>query len=203
LLHHAWLTGRTDIDKYSGFQELILYENEFFFTICDRKSSVTILAPHGGRIEPQTTEIARLIAGDNYNLFCFNGEKEGSNGDLHITSHYYDEEQAVALVQKSLTVISVHGCTIQEPILFLGGLDANLKNRIAAQLITANITVDLSCLAYGGTHKDNICNRGLTGKGVQMECSRPLRDSPDTWLTIASAVRSALHGSPAQVEGDK
>ena len=106
------------------------------------------------------------------------------------------------LVQKSLTVISVHGCTEQKPILFLGGLDINLKNSIAGQLITAGITVDLSCLAYGGTHKNNICNRGLTGRGVQMECSRPLRDSPDTRRIIASAVRAALRVSQPHMTGD-
>ena len=180
------------MDKYSCFQELTQYEDDFVFDICDQNSSVTILAPHGGRIEPHTTEIARLIAGDNYNFFSFSGGKEGSNRDLHITSHRYDENQAVALVQKSLTVITVHGCAIQEPVLFLGGLDTDLKNRIAEELAATNIAVDQSCSAYGGTHKNNLCNRGLTGKGVQMECSRPLRDSPDDWQTIAVAVRHSL-----------
>ena len=109
----------------------------------------------------------------------------------------------MALVHKSSTVITVHGCTRQDSILFLGGLDTNLKGRIAAQLLKAGITVDPSCLEYGGTHKNNICNRGLTGRGVQMECSRPLRDAPDTWSTIAGAVRSALRDSPARVAVDK
>ena len=118
---------------------------------------------------------------------------------MHITSHRYDEERAVALVHKSSTVITVHGCSRQDPILFLGGLDTILKDRIAAQLLKAGIDVDPSCLEYGGAHKNNICNRGLTGRGVQIECSRPLRDSPDTWSTIAGAVRSALHDSQAQV----
>jgi len=180
------------MDKYSCFEELTRYENDFVIDVCDRKSSVTILAPHGGKIEPHTTQIARLIAGDCYNYFCFNGNKERNNSDLHITSHRYDEKQAVALVEKSLTVLAVHGCTRQEPVLFLGGLDTDLIDRITAELATTNIAVDQSCPAYSGKHKKNICNRGLTGKGVQIECSRPLRDSPEAWETIATAIRRTL-----------
>jgi phage replication-related protein YjqB (UPF0714/DUF867 family) len=183
------------MDKYSCFAELTHYENDFELDFCDRKSPVTILAPHGGRIEPHTTAIARLIAGKNYNYFCFNGKKEGCNNDLHITSHRYDAKQALQLVKKSLTVITVHGCTRDEPILFLGGLDANLKNRIAAELTTTNITISQLSSVYGGKHKNNICNRGLSGKGVQLECSRPLRNSQNNRLTLARAIRRALDSS--------
>lgn len=188
-------TGRNTMDKYSCFRELTHYEKDFEVDFCDRNSSVTILAPHGGRIEPHTTEIVKLIAGENYNYFCFNGRKEGCNNDLHITSHRYDAKQALMLVKKSITVISVHGCTRDEPILFLGGLDTHLKNHIAAELKTNNIAVDQSSSAYGGTHNNNICNRGITKKGVQLECSRPLRDSPKNRLTLASAIRRALGNS--------
>jgi phage replication-related protein YjqB (UPF0714/DUF867 family) len=183
------------MDKYSCFRELTHYENDFELEFCDRNSSVTILAPHGGRIEPHTTEIARLIAGDTYNYFCFNGRKEGCNKDLHITSHRYDAGQAILLVNKSLTVIAVHGCSSEKSILFLGGLDTHLKKHIAAELKTNNIAVDQSSSAYGGTHSNNICNRGITGKGVQLECSRPLRDSSQNRLTIATAIRRALESS--------
>lgn len=183
------------MDKYSCFRELSHNENDFELDFCDRNASVTILAPHGGRIEPYTTEIARLIAGEDYNYFCFNGRKEGCNNDLHITSHRYDVRQALILVEKSLTVITVHGCTRDEPILFLGGLDANIKNRIAAELKTTNIVVDQLCSAYGGKHKNNICNRGTTGKGVQLECSRPLRNLAENRLTLARAIRHALDSS--------
>lgn len=183
---------RSGIDKYACFKDLKQCENDFVLDICDRRSNVTILAPHGGLIEPHTTEIARLIAGDNYNCFCFNGRKEGNNSDLHITSHRYDEEHAVALVKQSLVVVAVHGCTSLEPAVFLGGLDSRLKDKIVAELTAASIAADQPCSAHSGTHRNNICNRGVTGKGVQMECPRPLRDSPDDRVTIAAAVRRAI-----------
>ena len=36
-----------------------------------RGSHVAIIAPHGGNIEPRTSEVARAIVGDTYNLYCF------------------------------------------------------------------------------------------------------------------------------------
>ena len=38
----------------------------------------------------------------------------------------------------------------------------------------------------------NICNKGISGKGVQLEISRPLRDSPKAWEKIAAAINEAL-----------
>lgn len=180
------------MDKYPSFKELKRYETEFSIELCDQGSDVTVLAPHGGRIEPHTEEITKLIAGEDYNYFCFNGMKQGNNRDLHITSHRYDEEQALVLVQKSTTVITIHGCTRKDPMIFLGGLDGNLKEKISSALTTMKIPVSHSWPNCTGTNMNNICNRGITGKGVQLEISRALRDSPASRSAIAKAVRSSL-----------
>ncbi len=182
------------MDTYSSFRELKAVETEYCITHVDRGSDVTIIAPHGGNIEPHTSEIAALIAADNHNLFCFNGLRQRNNRLLHITSHNYDEKQALALVQASATVISVHGCTRKEAIIFVGGRDDELKQRIAAALNRAGIPA-VACnqqAKHGGLHPDNICNRGLSGKGVQLEISRRLRDSPQAWHNIAAAIGEAL-----------
>ncbi len=182
------------MDTYSSFRQLKAVETEYSITHVDRGSDITIIAPHGGRIEPHTTEIAGLIAADRHNLFCFNGLKQRNNHLLHITSHKYDEKHALALVQSSTTVVSVHGCTRKEAIILVGGRDNRLKQRIAASLNRAAIPA-VACnqqAKHGGLHPDNICNRGMTGKGVQLEISRPLRDSPQAWRKIAAAVAEAL-----------
>ena len=182
------------MDTYSSFKQLKAVETEYCITHVDRGSDITIIAPHGGNIEPHTSEIAALIAADTHNLFCFNGLKQRNNYLLHITSHHFDEEQALALVQSSTTVISVHGCTRKETIIFVGGRDDELKQRISAALNHAHISA-VACThhsLHGGNHPDNICNRGITGKGVQLEISRPLRDSPQAWCKIAAAVEQAL-----------
>jgi len=180
------------MDTYQSFNELKSNETAYHFELCDRGSLVTILAPHGGRIEPHTSEVARLIAGSDVNYYSFNGTKEGCNRDLHVTSHRFDEKQALTLTKKSEIVIAVHGCSRIEELVFLGGLDKDLMLRIAEKLEEEDIPSVLSVKRFSGIHVDNICNRGSTGKGVQLEISRPLRDNPAARGAIARAVRAAI-----------
>jgi len=182
------------MDRYESFKELKKHEHRYSINRLDRGSPITILAPHGGNIEPHTSEIARLIAAENYNLFCFNGQKQCDNHTLHITSHNYDEEQALTLVCSSSIVIAVHGCVQKSAMIFIGGRWEILKQHIAHHVhrmeLPAVICDETS--GFSGQHPDNICNRGLNGGGIQLEITRPLRDSPRAWSLIAAAVREAL-----------
>ncbi len=182
------------MDTYSNFNELKSSEMKWSITLENRRSPISILAPHGGNIEPHTSEIAAMVAADRYNLFCFNGLKQDNNQALHITSHNYDEQQALSLVQDSLLVITIHGCTHSDPMVFIGGLHNQIKKEIAHSLERFKIpaTICDRGSAYGGQHPDNICNRGQIGRGIQLEISRPLRDTPQAWYTIALAIREAL-----------
>ena len=65
------------------------------------KSEIAVVAPHGGRIEGRTSEIARLIAGDEHALYLFEGLRPtGDNFDcLHLGSHCFDEPRALDLIQ--------------------------------------------------------------------------------------------------------
>ena len=66
-------------DKYSSFDELQNHEapdKDYQLYICDAGSRVTIIAPHGGKIEPRTSDLAKRIARENYNCYCFEGLKE-------------------------------------------------------------------------------------------------------------------------------
>jgi len=195
------------MDTYRNFKELKASETEWQITFEDRRSPVSILAPHGGDIEPHTSDIASLVAADKYNLFCFDGGKKSNNQTLHITSHKYDEQQALSLVRLSLLVITIHGCTQTKPMVFIGGLHTQLKENISQALDRFKVPSVICARGspYGGQHPENICNKGLTGKGVQLEISRPLRDTPLAWYTIARAIREALdrlcHNSPAGSNG--
>lgn len=182
------------MDTYSSFKDLKAAELSYCIECRDRNAHITILAPHGGNIEPHTSEIATLVAADKYNLFCFNGLKPCNNNVLHITSHKYDEEQATTLVRSSDFVIAIHGCTQTDKMVFIGGLYTELKQGIAAALGRAEIPCVIcdKTSPYRGHNPENICNRGITGKGVQLEISRPLRDSPQAWRKIAAAINEAL-----------
>ena len=87
---------------------------------------MTIIAPHGGKIEPRTSDLARRIAGDDYNFYCFEGIKDKDNACLHITSHRFDEPGAIKLVSKSDLVVAVHACTGTAGLVHIGGLDKKL-----------------------------------------------------------------------------
>ena len=180
------------MDKYKNFRALERRESEFRIEVVDRGSDVTIIAPHGGRIEPQTAEIAALIANAHYNLFCFHGLKENDNYDLHITSHRFDHPQALELVSRSRHVVAVHGCTDIQPVAYLGGLDTALLELIIAELVKLGVTYECNPARFGGTHHHNICNRGRFNRGVQLELSRGIRDSDKLRSQVSAAVGSAL-----------
>ncbi len=180
------------MDRYPNFKALAAGETAFDIDCCDRGSDVIVLAPHGGNIEPHTTEIAASIAGSDYNLFCFNGYKDESNRDLHITSHLFDHELALSLVLPASLVVAVHGCAAPAPLVYLGGLDTGLIDLISHHMQLNRITAYRDDPRYPGTHPQNICNRGYRKQGVQLEISRGIRDSREARTRTAAAVRSAI-----------
>ena len=96
---------RTEEDRYANFKELKANEREGVdYEICKRfiSSAVAIIAPHGGKIEPGTSELAEGIAGADYTYYSFKGLKneKGANRELHITSSNFDEPIAVGLVEQ-------------------------------------------------------------------------------------------------------
>jgi phage replication-related protein YjqB (UPF0714/DUF867 family) len=187
--------GDPGSSKYTSFAELALHETQgrdFRVKQLDRPGSrVVILAPHGGMIEVGTSEIAGLIAGTEYSLFCFEGLKTfGENRDLHITSHRFDHPDCLRLAAGREVVLSVHGCMGQARI-FVGGLDTELAQRLSGELAAAGFEAISEGHQYPGRHPLNICNRGLRGMGAQLEITYDLR-APEYRARIARAVRAAL-----------
>ena len=182
-------------DRYSGFAELQRHETlnkDYTLSIRKAGSRVTIMAPHGGKIEPRTSDLARRIAGENYNLYCLEGIKEKNNACLHITSHRFDEPGSVKLAAKSEVVVAVHACTGTAGLVHIGGLNKNLGSMIAGELQDGGIGVSRDHPRFQGTNPANICNRGATGMGVQLEVTRDLRDDHQKVKAIARAVLAAL-----------
>src|ERR1700676_1605780 len=157
------------------------------------RSRVAVIAPHGGRIEGRASESARLIAGEEHRLYLFEGLRTtGDNFDcLHLASHRFDEPRALDLISSCATVVAVHGYAAPGPDVLLGGLNEGLKRQIAQALAE----MGFSCLTDGhrfpGRDARNICNRGRSGEGVQIELSEDLRKAGD-WSLLAAAVRNLL-----------
>jgi len=169
------------MDSYRNFAQLaqeqtdgVDYEIE-----CRRGSSGhAVIAPHGGRIERGTGPLAAAIAGQEHSYYCFSGLKPGirANKLLHLTSDHFDEPRALALVQGSERVISIHGARGDMPVVYTGGLDRELRTVVMRELALAGITTmhDPSPTRQG-RGLSNICNRGLLGAGLQLELSFALR----------------------------
>jgi phage replication-related protein YjqB (UPF0714/DUF867 family) len=157
------------------------------------RSQVAVLAPHGGRIEGRTSEIARLIAGDEHGLYLFEGLRTtGDNFErLHLASQWFDEPRALDLISGCDTVVAVHGYAAPGPDVLLGGLNERLKAEVAQALTEIGFSCVIDGHRFPGRHPRNICNRGRSGEGVQLELSEGLRKAGD-WAGLAGAVRTVL-----------
>jgi phage replication-related protein YjqB (UPF0714/DUF867 family) len=185
-----------DARTYSGFADLEKHcrrGRDFEILIKRRPSSgVAIVAPHAGRIEQGTSAIAHAIAGENFNLYLLEGMRWWRNYQaLHLTSHLFDEPQCLALIADCPVVLTVHGCKGRQDKVALGGLDHALRRRLTASFTGAGIAVVPEPHRFPATHPQNVCNRGKSGKGVQLEVSGSLRGSGFT-AELAAVVRAEL-----------
>lgn len=190
-----------DSKSYRGFTDLAKLQvrgKDYEIIVSPRaRSRVAVIAPHGGRIEPRTSKIARAIAGDEFNLYLFEGIRPSKNYTaLHLASHLFDEPECLALIAQCSFVVAVHGCEGGDERVLLGGLNVTLKNQLAAALGDASVVFETSGHRFPATDPGNICNRGLSCKGVQLECTGTLRGS-SAEARVVSAVRSVLAGLDA------
>jgi phage replication-related protein YjqB (UPF0714/DUF867 family) len=167
-------------DKYRNFAALSRNEiSGVDYRILARGGRVAfgIVAPHGGGIEPGTSEIADAIAAADHSMYGFEGLKRSGNADLHITSTRFDEPVCLISLARCATVVTIHGeDSVSSERVFMGGLDDPLGAEIGAGLEAAGFIVRKhSDPGLQGREPKNVCNRGTSGKGVQLELSRALR----------------------------
>jgi phage replication-related protein YjqB (UPF0714/DUF867 family) len=182
-------------DRYASYAELARAERHGedygIVAIPRASSSVLIIAPHGGRIEHGTSELARCIAGEEYGFYAFEGYKpRGQNRALHVTSHRFDEPRGLALVQRAEVVVAIHGCIGSRQIC-IGGLDVALAATLAETLTAAALPVLAHGHRYPARHPLNICNRSRRRCGAQLEFTADLRELIHR-ASIACAVRDAI-----------
>jgi len=166
-------------DFYANFQELQLNEQkdrDYRINVSRHWHQVLIIAPHGGKIEPYTSQIAQWIAAEDFAWYSFEGLKGQDIRMLHITSHKFDEPTVLQALQGAHTVMTIHGLKNRiDEFLMIGGLDTTLGSELRVELQHQGFTVRESEQPYRGVRATNICNRGWSGKGVQLEISYALR----------------------------
>lgn len=181
------------IDTYESFQALARHAPNHWWRVVPRAvptSEVLVIAPHGGGIEIGTSELATAIAGDEHNLYCFEGLRSYGNRDLHVTSHRFDEPVALALAARCSIVVSIHGCQGRAAI-HVGGLDRSLAATLTAALLRADFPASADGHPYPAIHPRNICNRSRRGAGVQLEFTADFRNDRHR-LPLARIVRDAI-----------
>jgi len=190
-------------DRFHSFEALATAMTEgvdYRIRSKDRGTSVVILAPHGGTIEPGTSEIAEAIAGADFSFYCFEALKTGAHGEFHITSHRFDEPRAVDLVGRSSTAVAVHGRKDDgSDTVWLGGRAVALRDAIGASLCNAGFEAQPNT-TLPGLHETNICNRTGSGTGVQLEVPRTLRQRLATNESDLVKFYSAIRDVEAKIK---
>jgi len=187
-------------DTYRSFRELAEEEREGRDWVRDhesRGSRILVMAPHGGWIEPLTTELARAVAGGEFSFYSFRGIKEEGNARLHITSHRFDEPVALEAAAAADQVLAIHGeRTEGRAFVMVGGGCERMRTVLSQALAEAGIPLQAPREGLDGRHRRNICNQGRLGTGGQLELSEGLRarfkGDPALQARFVQAVRRVL-----------
>lgn len=169
-------------DAYSSYAELADHETEgvdYRRVVRTGETDVAHIAIHGGRIEPATTELADHAAESGGHAFAtFEGTKPTGNSVLHITSTRFDEPKTVGIVDDSDYTVSWHGAAGDDPVTYVGGLDADLRDAVRDELRAEGFDAPGTVPdKFAGESPDNIANRNARGTGVQLEITRAQRDA--------------------------
>lgn len=169
-------------DRFGSYEELSkVYANGVDFSIMSRPvegSNLLVMAPHGGKIEPLTSELAARVAGASHSLYLFEGCMKSKNKDLHITSHMFFEPALDSLLNEHRSALAFHGRRNDgdSETIFLGGLDRDRISSIAPALRDVGFKASSEGHKFPGSHPRNTCNRCSSGRGVQFELPTSLRN---------------------------
>lgn len=190
-------------DEYASFTAMAAAQVEgqgFAIRYGLRNPESAVLAIHGGAIERHTDTLALEIAREDLSYYILIGRRRNENRRyLHVASERFEEPRLTAILRRASRVLSIHGVEDRlRPFVMLGGLDLELKATIERNVVEVGIESMPPRHGLGGVDPRNVCNRGSTRRGVQIEISTRLRESlasDDAFRkAFCDAVRSALLG---------
>lgn len=159
-------------DFYSDLDSLkreLVKNRDYRIRWRNKRSSVTIIAPHGGYVESGTSAIANAIAGREYNFFDFQGLRRERVMELHVTATHFRDPVLSKMLDGSVTALSVHSMGEEgDMTIWLGGLNRELKERVRQSLVAHGFLVNPDSPKYRGEHPKNVVNLAAC-KGVQIE----------------------------------
>ncbi|SDJ23474.1 poly-gamma-glutamate hydrolase family protein [Alteribacillus bidgolensis] len=166
-------------DYYDSYEDLAEHEvlnEDYEINYEELNSDISVLAIHGGGIEPGTSEVAKGVAQQvNYSYYLFEGIKPSNNLILHINSKDFDEPIGREMAQNSVSVLTIHGYHEDDSIAYLGGRNRDYKEKIRHSLQKRGFHVENAPDEIAGMSKKNIVNDNQLKKGVQLELTAGLR----------------------------
>jgi len=171
-----------------NYQEVLdrgyVREKDFCVAFNDRNIVGCLLAaPHGGGIEPGTSEILHALTDlGGWAWYEFAGYLRNRNkACLHITSTQYDEPTLLSLLPRTNFLLTLHGASnTQDNIVYVGGAwedgRATLCAHINATTAAHGITAVDAPHPLRGIEPTNLTNRGRSGQGIQLEFTRGARN---------------------------
>ena len=167
------------MDRFKSMKELenVTVENEDWeIETDDKDSSVSILAIHGGGIEPATTELAQVIADKGIIIIFLLRDyvvKAIMNCMLHLQITM--THKLLKLLKKVKRAIALHGCKGEDSVAYLGGNDQQLIDILSDALSDVGIKVQEAPNTMAGKQDENIINLTKNNAGVQIELTSSLR----------------------------
>jgi phage replication-related protein YjqB (UPF0714/DUF867 family) len=142
-----------------------------------------VVAPHGGGIEPGTSELLRAISElSGWAWYEFAGFlRKGNKEELHITSTVFDEPTLLELLPRTNFVLSLHGSQeTRDQVVYVGGGWEAGREAMTAMINSAAETHGIQALAAPahllGAEPTNLTNCGKLAHGIQLEFSRGARN---------------------------
>lgn len=147
---------------------------DFRILSMQRQDWLTVIAPHGGYVEPGTSKLAASLAGKKHQLFDFQCLSPALGFSLHVTSTNFRDDRLDMLLKSSQAAISIHcmGPTGHAEI-WLGGRNRTFKLEVLRALSSSRFEVNPNAPRYRGESPRNVVNLVPAG-GVQLELSAEL-----------------------------
>lgn len=201
------------MDRFKTMKELMASVSKDDYNLeinLIKESNVLIVSPHGGRIEFGTSELSKVIAGNEFNRFDFSGKLKHENfKNLHVTSTGYGVKELDAMNLECSVTLSLHG--FKEPygskLTLIGGLDEHGKNKVLEELTKNGFNALLATDRFTAASPDNIVNKNKRKMGIQLEISTAQRiaffrdtdlklyerkELSDEFYRYAESIRNAL-----------
>ncbi|NLG29254.1 MAG: hypothetical protein GX557_15195 [Chloroflexi bacterium] len=196
---------------YQSFAELVLNTVkgvDYDVVVAKREAAATIVAIHGGAIEPPTGELACEIAGADHNLYVLRGLRAERAAEMRIPVNRFDEIRLRALLEHSQEAVALQGVDGSLPIVHLGGRNQALKRALAEALAAEGFAVGAPASA-GAAHDPTRYYNLPTYGGVQVELTRALRgelrpgDAPGArWDAFVRAIRAGIEAYQVEARAD-